>query len=74
MRKLYEVPEPSIEPTEPKQIGRCIHCDGEIYAGDPVYSGENGMLHLECVKDYLMQEMSADVVASKFGYTMEVAQ
>ena len=43
------------EPQDAAPVAYCLHCGGEIYAGDEAWQpdDEYGFVHRECVKDYM---------------------
>ena len=68
----YE-PELPLEPPEDKIIGYCAQCGGEIYAGNPVYLCDEGMVHVDCVLEHIEQAMSRQEIASLCGYRSRIA-
>lgn len=51
------------EPEAPKAIGHCLYC-GEIIADtDTYYNTGSGMVHVECLEDYIMDEYSPEELA-----------
>ena len=45
------------DPQDIAPVAYCIHCGGEIYAGEEAYIPAEyaGMLHEDCVKDWLYE-------------------
>lgn len=68
----YE-PELPLEPPEDKIIGYCARCGGEIYAGNPVYLCDEGMVHVDCVLEHIEEVMSRQEIASLCGYRSGIA-
>ena len=46
------IPEPSLEPPEPKVFGYCEHCGGEIYEGETCYRIDGQLIHEDCLRDF----------------------
>jgi hypothetical protein len=40
-------------------VGRCEHCDGEIYEGEEVYETNEGTVHEECFNDFAIECLDA---------------
>lgn len=63
MLGLYSVPEPPLDPPEPKIVGRCEHCDEDIYDGDDIVTLE-GVQDLEIIAP-------ATTIARRFLWSRE---
>ena len=46
----------------------CAHCGGEIYRGERVYAGARGMVHSECILEFLLDDAGIDIMAEELGY------
>lgn len=78
MRNWNDIPEPSMEPPEPKVIDHCAYCGDEIYSGNPVYICDDGRVHAECVLQYIAMAHHNDSkicreIATSCGYREEIA-
>lgn len=51
MRDFYRVPEPSLEPPEPKIVGTCECCRDDICEGDEIVEFEGAQYHKDCFED-----------------------
>lgn len=43
-------------PPEPEHIGYCDGCGSDVFAGEPVLTGESQIIHVECAADYLIEQ------------------
>lgn len=66
-------PEPSLEPEDPRIVGYCAECRGEIYEGEVVYSDSVNQFHEECILDVLEENFGIADIAKYCGYSREVA-
>lgn len=73
MRNWNDIPELPLEPPEDVEVGKCACCGGEIYAGNPVYRCDEGMIHPGCVLQHIAEGMSSREIASLCGYREGVA-
>ena len=73
MRNWNDIPEPSMEPPEPKVIDHCAYCGDEIYSGNPVYLCDEGMVHVDCALGHIEQAMSLGEIAALCGYRYGIA-
>lgn len=55
-------------PPEPKCIGECVQCGGEIYYGDAIFKVPDGMVHAEDDDCFLAYAKEA------FDVTLEYAE
>ena len=46
----------------------CAYCGGEIYRGERVYAGARGMVHAECILEFLLDDAGIDIMAEELGY------
>ena len=63
----YVLDEDGVVPKESGIIGVCLACEDPVYEGDFVYTGVEGIIHTECMKEYLF-EKSLDELAEAFGW------
>lgn len=73
MRRLYDIPEPSLTPPEPETVCRCAYCGEEVYAGNRVFRCDEGTVHYECVLQHIHDNMSRSEIAERCGYVEAVA-
>ena len=55
-------------------VGYCRYCHEEIYPTDPVYTDEYGMIHEECMQEFLLEDAGIEIIAEQMGYRKEVAK
>ena len=65
---MREYPERSLEPREPVEIGECLQCGGEVYDNEEAYESCLGVVHGDCMADYIIDHIGTYVVAMEFGY------
>lgn len=75
---MIPLKEPSLLPPEPKVVGTCVWCEGDITTGDiaagNVRRCDEGRVHLECVPGHICHVLSADQLADLCGYELEVEE
>ena len=62
------VPDGPLEAREPVEIGECLQCGGEVYDNEEAYESCLGLVHDECMGDYILDKIGTYVVAMEFGY------
>lgn len=66
---LYSLPEPPLEPPEPKIVCRCEHCSDIIYEGDDIVEIDGLTYHRDCFMD-----CAAEILFKNYGATARVAE
>ena len=66
------IPAP-LEPPEPCLRGWCAWCGKEIYVGNLVYAGDEGLIHRSCILPLMADRLGADCIAALCGYREELA-
>lgn len=64
---MNNIPELSLEPKAPQEIGRCIVCGEEIYANELHFFVDEGMVHGpndKCFFPYLIDHCSVEEIAA----------
>lgn len=56
---------------EPEERDACLWCGGEVYAGEPVFAGNGGLVHRECMPDMLMEKI--EFLAAICGFEEVIA-
>ena len=71
---MNNIPELSLEPVEPKVIGRCIMCGDEIYENEFHFCVDEGMVHDDniCFFQYLEECCSAEEVATAMHIPLKI--
>ena len=69
MGAYFRIPEPLLEPPEPKAVGTCKRCGQEIYVGDEIVELSGDFYHEECFSD-----CAASILLSEFGAMACVAE
>ena len=67
------IPELPLEPPEPQLIGYCLQCGGEIYAGESHYDGSGGLVHGDCMVEFVLDRVSVPELAARMGYRIKIA-
>ena len=73
VKRIYDAPEPSLQPPEPETVCSCAFCGDEIYAGNHVFRCEKGTMHFECALPYLQENMSVEMIAACCGLREGIA-
>lgn len=66
---LYSLPSTydawrTASPPEPKVVGQCIECDGDIVQWDDCYDVPDGRIHRECFEPYAMKALDVRPVTA----------
>lgn len=67
-----DIPELPLEPPEPGLLGYCLQCGGEIYAGKSHYNGSGGLVHEDCMGDYILDCVGVPELAARMGYRIAI--
>lgn len=70
---MAEMKLPFTDLQDEKPVGYCACCGGEIYPGDAVFAGAKGMVHEECLLDFLLDDAGLDIIAEELGYPRATA-
>lgn len=70
MNVLPEIP---LTPPEPLERGKCAWCGGEIYVGNLIYTGDEGLIHRECILPLMTERLGAGYLAAVCGYKEVIA-
>ena len=63
------IPQPQLDPPEPKAVGTCKHCNEEICVGDEIAEISGDYYHLGCFTDN-----AAGILIREFGAQKLVAE
>ena len=66
-------PELPLEPPESRLRCWCAWCGEEIYVGNLVYAGDEGLIHHGCILPLMADRLGADFIAALCGYREELA-
>lgn len=50
----------------------CEYCGDEIYPGESAYNCDGGYVHPECILEYIEDSFTAQYIAEKMGFDLEV--
>ena len=70
---MREIPERPLTPPEPEERGKCAWCGGEIYAGNRIYTGDEGLIHRECILPLMVERRGVGYLAAACGYGEVIA-
>ena len=65
----HGLPEPPLEPPEPKVICTCEHCGDDINEGDEIVELDGEMYHRDCFED-----IAVSLLLDRFGAMACVAE
>ncbi len=69
----HVIPEPPLQPPEPRLRGWCAWCGEEIYVGNRIYTGDEGLIHRGCILPLMADRLGADFIAAQCGYREDLA-
>ena len=70
---MAEMKLPLTDLQDEEPVGYCAWCGEEIYHTDKVYRGAKGMVHEECLLDFLLEDAGLDIIAEELGYPRATA-